>query len=111
MAKKRKVVPRSHGKNKKRKPYTSMEIDRTIRAIVNDIVLPIEQRLNLLYESLQTMKANVVTCNTVLERGGVLNREEFMKECEDYQRLERAGANDDGSMDGAPVFSLYNVEI
>jgi len=108
LAKKRKVHRRPTPKKKKIAPQSTTEIERTIRSIVHDIVLPIEQRMNLLFINIQNLKANVIASNTVLERTGVMSRKEFLKECDDYQKSEFAAANDDGSMDGLFVFSLYN---
>ncbi len=111
MAKKGKIHRRPAPK-KKKKTFTKspIEMERMIRSIVHDIVLPIEQRLNLLFINTQNLKANVIASNTILEKTGVINREEFLKECEDYQKSEFSAASDDGIMDGVFVFSLYNME-
>ena len=86
------------------------EIDVMIRKTVNNLILPLENRIDSLYTALQNVKSNVVVSNTLLETKGIFERDEFLEEFSRYERHEVGIVDGAGVMPGSPVFSLYNME-
>ena len=85
------------------------ELEAQTRRIFQGMILPVEQRLDSLFENLQSVKSNVVVANTLLEKKKIFSREEYFDEFALYGQTEGVGAVDvSGQMDGNSVFSLYN---
>jgi len=84
------------------------EIDNRIRGIIKGIVSPIEQRMIIMNNHLETIKANVITANTILNLKGIISKEEFEEEFRRYSS-EVGTVNGSGRMEGSPILSLYNL--
>jgi hypothetical protein len=107
--KKRVIVKSSSPKGSFDKDEFLLELDRRVKRLINSSLLPIEQRLTLLFERIQNVKANVIASNTLLERNGVINKEEFYREFLVHEEMEVGGVDSLGKMNGNPVFSLYGI--
>jgi len=86
------------------------DLEPKIRNIVNSSLLQIDQRINQLHEMILNVKANLITVNTLLERKGLLEKEEFYNEFLIQEKMEVGGVDSLGRMDGKPIFSIYNNE-
>lgn len=93
-----------------KKPSASLDLETKIKAIIQNIVIPIDQRLSVLNNKIENVKSNTIVAVTLLERKKVFSREEFLKEFNDYHQSEVAVVDGDGNMNGYPVFSIYNME-
>ena len=113
MSKKKKKRVVSNKRPRKRAVFDKnvfvAELERRVRTIVNSSMVPIEQRMTLLFERIQNVKANVIAANTLLERKGILEVEEFQKEFMVHEAREVGGVDSLGRMEGDPIFSLYNI--
>lgn len=85
------------------------EIDQRIRRLINASLVPFDQRITLLFERIQNVKANVIASNTLLERKGIIEEKEFYREFLLHEREEIGGVDSLGKMEGNPIFSLYNI--
>lgn len=88
----------------------SPELDTRIRAIVQAAILPIDQRLDQLSSLILNVKSNVIVSNSILEKKGILEKEEFAKAFEDFESSQIGFVDDGGEMIGSPIFSLYDVD-
>ena len=104
------VKPRLQSSKNSKKDQLLKEIDLMIRKTVNNLILPLESRIDALYSALQNVKSNVVVSNTLLENKGVFDREEFFEEFSKYEKQEVGIVDGAGMMPGFPIFSLFNVE-
>lgn len=88
----------------------SPEQEAHVREIVTQILSPLEKRLSSLYSKAENIKANLVVMNTLLEKKGIIEREEFLKDFEEYQSENNTSIDSMGRMEGNPIFYLYNTE-
>jgi len=105
--KRRVVIHKNQGMDFDKESFLS-ELDLQVRKIFQGMILPVEQRMDSIYDDLQTVKSNVVVANSLLEKKGVLTREEFFKEFEEFERTEVAKVDGSGQMKGSSVYSIYN---
>ena len=107
--KKRKVIRKSVNKSSRFNQEAFLhDIEAQTRKIVQGMIVPMEQRIDSLFENIQNVKSNVVVSNSLLESKGIITRDEFFAEFQEYQKNEVGVADGSGAMSGAPVFSLYN---
>ena len=86
------------------------ELESQTRKLFYGMILPIEQRIESLFDLIQNVKSNVVVTNSLLERNKVISREDFFTEFTEYGKLESSGMVDtSGQMEGNSIFSIYNM--
>jgi len=105
---------------KKKKKKTSLvrkindqyvvELEKNVARIIQQYLTPLDQRMDMLFEKMQNIKANIIVCMNVLEKKKILVRDEFFEEFRAYQELEGGGVDGEGRMDGNVVISVYNQE-
>ena len=81
-----------------------------IKNVAETYVWPMEQRLNLLLGQVENVKANQITLGTILQKHGLIDEEEYKSEYGILQATALGLVSADGTMDGRPIFSLYNLE-
>jgi len=105
---------------KKKKKKTSLvrkindqyvvELEKNVARIIQQYLTPLDQRMDVLFEKMQNIKANIIVCMNILEKKKILMRDEFFEEFKAYQELEGGGVDGEGGMDGNVVVSVYNQE-
>jgi len=114
MSKKKKKVQKLRRKNSSvgiqidQKTFMS-DLDLHIRKVFQIMVVPLEQRMDTLFERIQNVKSNVVVSNTLLEQKNIFKREEFYEEFKRIEQEDRVKIDGSGKMEGVPHFSLYNI--
>lgn len=105
-----KTVKRNSPKKPAWNKRLSPEQEAHVREIVTQILSPLEKRLSSVYSKAENTKANLIVMNTLLEKKGIVEREEFLRDFEKYQSEEVGVIDGMGKMEGNPIFSLYNTE-
>ena len=114
MAKKKRKKPMKRKMLKRSDPFANEEFTERLEVEVNKalqkFLTPLDQRVSVLYENMQNIKANVVVATTLLEKKKLLTRDEFFEEFQMYMRTEHIVPDEDGNIPGNSVFSIYNEE-
>ena len=86
------------------------QIDDRIRKSFINMIQPLESRVDHMVAAIDNAKSNIIVTNTVLEKKGIVNQEEFFAEFKRYLEEEKGGVDGCGQMVGSPIMSLYNLE-
>jgi hypothetical protein len=114
MAKKKRKKPIKRAVSRQLNPFNNKmfvdKLETEVSKILQRFLTPLEQRISVLYETIQNVKANIVAATTLLERKEILTRDEFFEEFKTYMESECVIPDGDGSIQGNSVFSIYNEE-
>lgn len=114
MAKKKKKKPMKRKVFDRLDPFTNENFTKRFEVEVNKVLqkflTPLDQRVSVLYENMQNVKANVIVTTTLLEKKNLLTRDEFFEEFQVYMRTEHIVPDENGNIPGNSVFSIYNGE-
>ena len=91
-------------------PMTSFELESKIRAIVNNVTFSIDQSIKSLSNQIENVKSNTIVAISLMEKKGLITRDEYLSAFMEYEETERPVVNGDGTMPGSFVFSLYNCD-
>lgn len=110
-------MSKKKNESKKKKPNKpawnkrlSFEQESHVKEIIMQVITPIEKRITSMYATMINIQSNLAVSMALLEKHGVLEREEFFREFEKYQSEEIGIIDEMGRMEGNSVFSLYNIQ-
>lgn len=109
MAKKKNKTKKNTPKKPAWNKRLSFEQESHVKEIIMQTVTPIEKRITSMYATMVNIQSNLAVSMSILEKHGILEREEFYNEFERYQSEEIGVIDDMGRMEGGSVFSLYNI--
>ncbi len=108
-------MPKRKAKKKPGKEFSGFsekgvqEVEVIARRIISEMVLPFEHAIRQLNVETDNMRANLVATTTILEHKKVFDRDEYLAIYNQYMTADVGIVEEDGSMHGRIIFSLYNV--